>query len=110
AATRRGRRRAAALEIFRREPNFMRYCYTALLWNLAVHLPAPLFAVYYVQDLGGAEAGWGIVTAANFATTVLAQRYWGVLSQRAGEKRVMIVSGVGAVVLPALWLLIPVPS
>ena len=111
AETRPGRRRwAASLEILRREPNFMRYCYTALVWTFAVHLPAPLFAVYFVQDLGGAEAAWGIVTATNFATTVLAQRYWGLLSQRLGEKRVMIVSGVGAMTLPALWLLIPAPS
>ncbi|HLT58164.1 MAG: MFS transporter [Limnochordales bacterium] len=96
--------------VFRRAPNFNRYCGTTFIWTLGVHLPAPLFAVYFVRDLGGAEAAWGIVTAANFAATVLAQRYWGLLTQRFGEKRIMLLSGVGAAVLPFLWLLIPVPS
>lgn len=96
--------------VFRREPNFTRYCYSAFVWTFGVNLPAPLFAVYFVQSLGGTEAAWGIVTAANLASTVLAQRYWGLISQRFGEKRVMIVSGVGAVSLPLLWLVIPVPS
>jgi len=89
---------------------FMRYCYTAFLWTLAVNLPAPLFAVYFVQDLGGPEAMWGLVTAANFACTVMAQRYWGYLSQRLGEKRIMLLSGAGACILPLLWIGLPAPS
>jgi len=96
--------------VFRQEPVFTRYCYTAFLWTLAVNLPAPLFAVYFVRDLGGPEAMWGLVTAANFLCTVLAQRYWGFLSQRLGEKRIMLLSGAGASVLPLLWLGLPAPA
>ncbi|MBO8141811.1 MAG: MFS transporter [Firmicutes bacterium] len=87
--------------------NFNRYCSASFLWALAVNLPAPLFAVYYVTHLGGTPAGWGLVTAANVAATVLGQRYWGLLSQRFGEKQVMLVSGAGACLLPLLWLAAP---
>ncbi|MFS8664928.1 MAG: MFS transporter [Limnochordales bacterium] len=111
AATRGARARwLRLLAVFRQEPVFTRYCYTAFLWTWAVNLPAPLYAVYLVRDLGGPEAMWGLVTAANFLCTVIAQRYWGFLSQQLGEKRIMLLSGAGASILPVLWLGLPVPA
>ena len=96
-----------ALAELREEPVFRRYCLSALLWNFAVTLPAPLFSVYYVTQLGGTEAGWGVVTAANQLVTLACQRYWGRLSHTLGERALMVVGGLGASLLPLFWFLAP---
>lgn len=89
----------------RREKSFTSYAWTSALWNFGVTLPAPLFAVYFVEALGGSPGFWGVVTAATFVTTVLGQRYWGRLTDRLGGRNVLVASGTLAALIPGFWLI-----
>lgn len=102
-----GQRIALIGRALKREPNFTGFCISSLLWNFAVTMPGPLFAVYFVNQLGGQEQAWGIVTGASLVSTILGQRYWGRLTDRFGRKNVMVVSGVLCALIPFAWIVIP---
>src|SRR5690606_7599519 len=91
------------LAALRREKSYTAYTLTSALWNFGVTLPQPLFAVYFVESLGGTASFWGIVTAATFVTTILGQRYWGRLTDRIGTRNVLVASGVLAAMIPGFW-------
>lgn len=88
-----------------RERSFTAYTLMSTLWNFGVTLPQPLFAVHFVETLGGSASFWGVVTAATFVTTVLGQRYWGSLTDRVGGRNVLVASGTIAALIPGLWFL-----
>mgnify|MGYP001489419705 CR=1 FL=1 len=94
-----------AVGFARRERAFLWFTGFSVLWNFGVTLPQPLFAVYYVEDLGGSEGMWGVVNAASLLMTVVGQRYWGPLADRYGNRNLMIASGVFAAFASAVWLL-----
>lgn len=94
-------------QIFSRYPTFRNYCGTSILWNFAVFLAGPLVAVHYRSNLGGDPGFWGVVTAGNLVAVMIGQRYWGRLVDRFGSKNVMLVGGIGAVLVPFMWWVIP---
>lgn len=93
------------LDSLRKEKSFTSYSLASALWNFGVTLPQPLFAVYFVEVLGGSPSFWGVVSAVTFVTTVLGQRYWGGLADRVGGRNVLITSGTIAAVIPGLWFI-----
>lgn len=91
----------------KQERQFTRYAITALFWNAGLSLPQPLFSLYFVQELGGADYLWGLLSATGTLSTVFGQRYWGPLADRFGGQRIMIISGLGAMSVPLLYWLAP---
>ena len=94
----------------RRERAFLWFVGYSILWNFGVTLPQPLFAVYYVEDLGGSEGMWGVVTAVSLVMTVVGQRYWGPLADRYGNRNLMVASGILAASIPVAWYLAARPG
>jgi MFS family permease len=91
----------------RHERQFSLYAATAIVWSLGLSLPQPLFPLYFVEQLGGADYLWGFLSATTTVSTVIGQRYWGALVDRFGGQRIMAISGVGAMSVPLLYLLVP---
>ncbi len=87
--------------------DFTAYAISSIVWNFGVTLASSLFAVHFVDNMGGQAGSWAIFTGVNLATQVLIQRYWGRLADVAGQKYVMTFSGLGAVILPLLWWAAP---
>lgn len=87
--------------------DFTAYAASSLVWNFGVYLASSLFPVYFVDTMGGQAGSWAIFTGANLATQILVQRYWGRLADVSGQKNVMTLSGIGAVILPLLWWAAP---
>ena len=83
--------------------DFRNYLISSMIWNLGVTLASSLFVVHFVDHMGGAAGAWAIFSGANLATQSVVQRYWGRLADHFGQKNVMIVSGVGAALIPLLW-------
>ena len=67
-----------------------------------------LTAVYFVQDMGGHEGAWALVTASSLLAQTICQRYWGPLADKFGPKNVMAVSGIAVCFVPVMWFLAPV--
>lgn len=97
------RKAGGLLAAVRREMSFTSYSLASALWNFGVTLPQPLFAVYFVEALGGTASFWGVVSASVFVTTILGQRYWGGLFDRLGGRNVLVAAGSIVTVIPGLW-------
>lgn len=89
--------------------NFSYYCFAAFIWSVGVNLISPLVSVYFIQDLQGTAEYWAYVQAASTVATILCQRYWGILTDKFGQKNIMVKAGIGAVVIPFLWFIAPNP-
>lgn len=91
----------------RAQSNFVNYLKSSLVWNFGVSLASSLFVVHFVENMGGPAGSWALFAAANLATLILVQRYWGRLADLFGQKNVMSVTGLGAVSIPLLWFIAP---
>lgn len=87
--------------------NFVSYARSSLIWNFGVSLASSLFAIHFVDTMGGHPGSWAIFAATNITTQILIQRYWGRLADIFGQKNVMSFSGIGAVAVPLLWWVAP---
>ena len=87
--------------------DFVSYSRSSLIWNFGVSLASSLFAVHFVDTMGGHPGSWAVFAATNIATQILIQRYWGRLADMFGQRNVMSFSGIGAVAVPLLWWVAP---
>lgn len=91
----------------RAQQTFTAYALVSLVWTFGLSFPQPLFAVYFVNKLGGTAYLWGLVSSTSMVATLIGQRYWGPLADRFGGYRIMVASGIGAASVPLLWRLAP---
>ncbi|MGI6081951.1 MAG: MFS transporter [Limnochordia bacterium] len=101
------RRVALVVNHLRDERQFSVYAATSIVWTLGLALPQPLFALYFVEQLGGADYLWGLLSATTTVVTVIGQRYWGPLADSVGAQRIMGMAGIGAMSVPLFYLLVP---
>ncbi|MBU4152668.1 MAG: MFS transporter [Proteobacteria bacterium] len=93
-------------QFLRRSPhsNFAKYVFYVGLVNLAVSFSAPYFALYMLRDLKFSYLEFTVVVSVATVTQFLMFRYWGELSDRFGNKKILSLCGWGISVVPALWL------
>jgi len=91
------------------DTNFLFFCGTALLWNLALYGASPFFNVYLVEDLGGSELWVGILVAISGVLELAGLSYFGPLIDRRGAKWVMVIGGLTIPFLPWAWILVQAP-
>lgn len=84
--------------------NFLKFLLYFGMWMFAVNLSVPFFNVYLLKDLG-IDISW--VTLYNSLTAganVLMLMFWGKLSDRIGNRPVLISVGLLVAIIPLLWL------
>lgn len=84
--------------------NFLKFLLYFGMWMFAVNLSVPFFNVYLLKDLG-LDISW--VTLYNSLTAganVLMLMFWGKLSDRIGNRRVLMSVGFLVAIIPLLWL------
>lgn len=93
-------------QFLRRSPhsNFAKFVFFVGAINLGVAFSAPYFALYMLRDLQFSYMKFTLVTGAATITQFLAFRYWGGLSDRFGNKKILNVCGWGVAAVPVLWL------
>ncbi len=96
-------------QFLRRSPhsNFAKFVFFIGAINLGVAFSAPYFALYMLRDLEFTYLGFTTVTASATITQFLTFRYWGELSDRFGNKKILNVCGWGVAMVPILWLISP---
>ncbi|MDQ2076920.1 MFS transporter [Marinimicrobium sp. ABcell2] len=72
-----------------------------------VAISAPFFAVYMLRDLQFTYLEYSINSIASIATQFLCLRFWGVFSDRFGNRLVMLITSGMIPMLPLLWLVSP---
>ncbi len=68
----------------------------------------PVLPAYIIKDLGAPTAYFAAVAVVAAGTGVLIQRRWGWLADNHGASRVLLLGGIGAGLVPALWAITPV--
>ncbi len=93
-------------QFLRRSPhsNFARFVFFVAAINFAVAFSGPYFALYMLRDLQFSYAKFTAVTAVVAITQFLTFRYWGGLSDRFGNKKILNLCSWGVALVPALWI------
>lgn len=92
------------LSIPLRDANFRWFIGFHICWGWSVNLAAPFYAVYMLKEL---ELSYTFVTALaslTALTNMIGMRFWGQLTDRFSAKPVSLLGGLGAALLPGLWM------
>ena len=93
-------------QFLRRSPhsNFAKFVFFVAAVNFGVSFSGPYFALYMLRDLHLSYLEFTAVTAAAAVSQFLTFRYWGGLSDRFGNKKILNLCGWGVGLVPMLWL------
>jgi MFS family permease len=102
------RPRVRPVELFSaplRHPRFRALILTATGWSIATGIASPFFNAYGIQNLKLSFATLALFGVATSAVALVTQPYIGRLQDRYGDRRVLIISVGGVVLLPWGWIL-----
>ncbi len=96
-------------QFLKRSPhsNFAKFVFFFATINFGVAFSAPYFALYMLRDLRFSYIDFTVVTGVATMAQFLTFRYWGGLSDRFGNKKILNVCGWGVGFVPILWLVSP---
>ena len=84
--------------------DFAKFVLFAGTINFAVAFSAPYFALYMLRDLQLSYLEFTLIAAASTISQFLTFRYWGGLSDRFGNKKILNICGFGIALVPLLWV------
>ena len=76
------------------------------LFNFAVFIASPLFAVYMLRELGMSYSFFAVASAIAVVAKIASYRHLGKLSDRLGDKPVAFISMLGTAVVPLIYLFV----
>ena len=96
-------------QFLRRSPysNFAKFVFFVGAIHFGVSFSAPYFALYMLRDLRFSYVEFTIVSGIATISQFLTFRYWGELSDRFGNKKILNVCGWGITLVPMFWLVSP---
>jgi MFS family permease len=86
------------------DTTFRNYSFFVAGMQGAVAISGPFFAVYMLQELHYTYFEYSINLMASIATQFAMLRYWGKLSDRHGNRLIMLLCSAAIPVIPFLWL------
>jgi len=95
------------LDFLRRAPraNFGRFVFYCALISLSGGVVGPFFGWYLLRQLGLEPREFAVIGTVQMLAALAAQPLWGRLADRAGNKRVLTIGGIGVIGIPVLLLL-----
>jgi MFS family permease len=95
------------LDFLRRTPksNFARFTFAIAIMNGATNIAAPFFGLYMLRDLHWSYLQFTLNTATAMLAQVIVLPWWGRISDRHGNRMVIIATSVIIPLLPIAWAL-----
>jgi MFS family permease len=87
--------------------DFMRFAGAIFVFHWGLYLSAPLYSVYRVRDLYASDSWVGFLATVFSATTILSYLWWGKVTEKHGNRLVLIISSLGLALYPTLTGLSP---
>lgn len=84
--------------------NYARFVFFTSFVSFAVAFSGPFFSVYMLRELKMSYLEFMVVSAANTITQFMTIQYWGTLSDRYGNKKILNVCGFAVCLSPVLWI------
>ena len=84
--------------------NFARFTFTIALMNGATQIASPFFAVYMLRDLQWTYLQFTVNMVAFLISQTLFVRWWGALSDRHGNRAVLVATCCLLPILPLFWV------
>jgi MFS family permease len=95
--------------MFEGNENLKNFTKMAVIFNFAVYVASPFFAVYMLRELNVGYEWYALMIALEALVAIIAQPYWGRLADRYGDRPLMASCGLLIAAYPALWLFINSP-
>ena len=86
---------------------FVRFTIAAFVFHWGLYLPAALWSVLRVRDLGANDTWIGLIAVVVDASMIAGYLLWGKVHARWGDRRLLIVSGLAVTVYTLLTALVP---
>ncbi len=90
--------------------NFVLLTIFLSLMAFSVNIATPFFIVYQLQNLGIGYGWFAIALVFNALVALASQQYWGRLSDRYGEKKILAVTGILVSVFPLVYMFVYSPA
>ncbi len=87
-----------------KKSNFRHFMLYAMVFDFSVYLASPFFSVYMISELNIGYWWFAIISAASIVSSIVSQKYWGKLSDRYGDKNVMIICAMLASLVPLIFV------
>lgn len=93
-------------QFLRRAPhsNYAKFVFFFAFTNFSVSFSSPYFALYMLRDLQMTYLEFTAISAMATMSQFLTFRYWGKISDRFGNKKILNLCGVGIGIVPLCWL------
>ncbi len=89
---------------FLKDANFLKFVLYFGLWSFAVNVSAPFFNLYMLDNLAIDVSVVTIYNSLGAGANLLMLVFWGKLSDRIGNRPLLVIVGVLVAVMPLLWL------
>ncbi len=86
--------------------NFGRFVFFVILMTFSINLMAPLIPVYLLQELGFNYLQFTVLIMTSTIFTFIFMTYWGPLSDKYGNHRILTVTALVMPLLPFAWIFI----
>ena len=87
--------------------DFMRFAGAIFVFHWGLYLPSALYSIYRVRDLHASDAWVGLLATVMSATTILSYLWWSKVTEKRGNRLVLIISSLGLTLYPTLTGLSP---
>jgi MFS family permease len=87
-----------------RHDDFGRFVVFSVLMTFSVNIMGPVLSVYLLKSVGLDYFSYTAVTMVSMVLSFLAMNYWGPLTDRFGNRRILIVTSIALPVLSFSWI------
>lgn len=92
-----------------RQPAFGTFLLTTFVYRLGLSLPAALYPIFWVDNVGASNTWIGFNTTAIYGALVVSYVLWGRAARRCGSRRILLITSAGLSFYPLLTPLVGAP-
>ena len=86
---------------------FVRFTVASFVFFWGIYLPAPLWSILRVRELGASDGWIGLIATVNSVSTIVGYLYWGKVGIRRGDRWLLIIGALGVTLFVFLTALVP---
>lgn len=89
------------------QPEFLGFSLAAFVFHWGLYLPAALWSILRVRDLGATDTWIGIIAVVVDGSTIAGYLYWARVSKQRGDRWLLVITSLGVSLYAALTALVP---